>query len=110
MPHDIGARPATISQQHYQLDRLRSYPGRARSPSGPVSQTFIAHLAGLGSATMPWGTQRQVDRAVEVRSLSRFDVILRDYAPAGWTGGALVTFILQNSGPGTSARFCLRAN
>ena len=59
---------------------------------------------------MPWGTQRQVDRAVEVKSLARFEVILRDYAPTGWTGAALVTFILQNSGPGTSARFCLRAN
>jgi len=52
------------------------------------------------SAPMPWGTQAQPTQAVAVPNLAQFAVDTAAYAPAGWTGRAQVTFLLQNAGPG----------
>lgn len=60
------------------------------------------------SAAVPWGTKLPVDQAVPVPDLARFTVDLRRHAPAGWTGKAHLSFIMQNAGPGTRARFSLR--
>lgn len=58
-------------------------------------------------AALPWGTQRAADRAIRVPDLSRFRFAPAEYAPQGWTGLAQVTFIMQNTGPATRAKFQL---
>ena len=57
---------------------------------------------------MPWGTKRQADQAVAVANVASFEIRPKEYAPADWSGRAQVTFILQNSGPGTRAKFTVR--
>lgn len=58
-------------------------------------------------APMFWGTQRPADGQVAVKALEGFEIEPSRYAPGGWTGRAVVTFLVQNTGPGTRARFQL---
>ncbi len=54
-----------------------------------------------------WGTKKLPDQVVE-KDLSGFTVKLSDYAPENWTGRAILTFEMQNSGVGTSAKVTVR--
>ena len=60
------------------------------------------------TAPMPWGTQRVPDTVVAVPNLAQFTVTPQEYAPAGWTGRAQITFTLQNAGAHAQAKFVLR--
>lgn len=53
------------------------------------------------SAPFPWGTQAQATQVVAVPNLAQFAVDTAAYAPANWTGRTQITWLLQNSGPGT---------
>lgn len=59
-------------------------------------------------AAMPWGTRRAPDQAVKVPNMARFRAILSNYAPANWSGRALITFLLQNAGPGAQVKVKVR--
>ena len=54
-------------------------------------------------AALPWGTKRQAERAVLVSDLAWFDFSPAEHAPEGWTGRAVITFMMQNTGAGTRA-------
>lgn len=58
-------------------------------------------------APVLWGTKQPPDRLVAVRNLSRFEIEPRLHAPPGWNGHAIMTFIMQNTGSGTRAKFQL---
>jgi xylan 1,4-beta-xylosidase len=60
-------------------------------------------------APVPWGTRRTEDRVVAVMDLSRFDLLPGEHAPEGWTGRALITFVLEDAGPGARATIRLSA-
>ena len=59
-------------------------------------------------AVMPWGARRAPERIARVSDMADFSVRLSDYAPANWSGHAVITFLLQNSGPGTQVRMTVR--
>lgn len=50
---------------------------------------------------MPFGSARQADEAVAVADFSDFSVKLADHAPAGSTGRVQITYLMQNTGPGS---------
>ena len=58
-------------------------------------------------ASMPWGTLRQADTAIRIRDFSHFQIKPHTYAPQGWTGRVQITFLMQNTGIGTRAKFRL---
>ena len=59
-------------------------------------------------AMMPWGTKKQADKLIAVNDLSAFKIALKANAPAGWTGKAHITYIMQNAGAGTRAKITMR--
>ena len=59
-------------------------------------------------AAFPWGTRKQADTAIAVINLAEFRIPVKEYAPAGWMGKAHISFIMQNTGPGTRAKIKLR--
>ncbi len=50
---------------------------------------------------MPFGTARQADEVVKVTDFADFSVKLADHAPPGATGRVQLTYLLQNTGPGS---------
>ncbi len=60
------------------------------------------------SAPMPWGTQRPPKEAIRVADFAHFTVTPRAHAPVGWTGRVQITFLMQNTGPGTRAKIVLK--
>lgn len=56
------------------------------------------------TSPMPWGTKRLADKSIRVADFAHFAVAPRSYAPAGWTGRVQITFLMQNTGPGTQAK------
>ncbi len=50
------------------------------------------------TAAMPFGSKKKHDDVVAVPDFSDFSVDLGEKAPAGWTGRAQITYILQNAG------------
>lgn len=52
---------------------------------------------------VPFGTQRQPDSVVMVPDFAKFVVTLADHAPAGANGRVQLTYVMQNTGPGTRA-------
>ncbi len=65
------------------------------------------------TALMPWGTKTQANQVVRVDSLKYFTVDLNKYAPASWDTiqrRAIISFILQNTGNNTRAKFTIRRN
>ncbi len=50
---------------------------------------------------LPWGTERQADEVVVESTLltGKTLLTLRNHAPEGWNGSAIITFDLQNAGP-----------
>jgi len=63
---------------------------------------------GGGSVDLPWTLAPEVNESIDVGDLSRFQIDLRDRAPAGWTGVAHITFLMQEAGADTQAKFTLR--
>jgi len=57
---------------------------------------------------LPWGTRRKPDRQVRVPDFSRFRIRPGDYAPEGWTGRVLMTFLMQRAGTDTRAKITVR--
>lgn len=72
-------------------------------PYGGISLYNPARTAGI-----PWGLKQKPDDTVAVADLAKFRVDLKKYAPAGWSGKAHITFIMQNAGPGTRAKITVR--
>jgi hypothetical protein len=61
------------------------------------------------NAPVPWGTKLQADRMIRVPDFSCFQVAPAEEAPPGWNGRIQITFLMQNSGKGTKAKFTLKA-
>jgi hypothetical protein len=61
-----------------------------------------------GRSMIPWGLAPTAEIAA-VPDLARFQVALKEHAPAGWTGTAHLAFLMQNAGAGTRAKFTVRA-
>jgi len=61
-----------------------------------------------GRATIPWGTQSPPDDTIHIPDLAHFQVNVRELAPTNWNGQAILTFIMRNTGPGTSAKIITR--
>lgn len=57
-------------------------------------------------AFYPWGTQQKPTEAVSCTG-SVWNIDLSQYAPAGWSGKAQISFDMQNTGAGTRAMFTL---
>ena len=60
-------------------------------------------------APMPWGTKRLPEQVVQVQDLSNFRIDPGMYAPANWSGRALISFEMQNTGANTRAKVIVRA-
>jgi hypothetical protein len=58
--------------------------------------------------TNPWGLKAQLDDAVAVADPTNFQLPLKKYAPAGWTGKVHISFLMNDTGPDTRAKFALR--
>ncbi|MEP6987587.1 MAG: hypothetical protein ABI970_18425, partial [Chloroflexota bacterium] len=58
-------------------------------------------------ATIPWGTGRQADIVVQLTLSDPIALELKKYAPVNWDGRAVLSFIMQNTGAQTRARFTL---
>ena len=55
-------------------------------------------------APMPWGTKRLPDEVIQVRDLSNFKIAPATNAPANWSGRAIISFEMQNTGANTRAK------
>jgi len=73
---------------------------------GPYKGTVLYNRK--RDAMMPWGTKKQADKIIAVNDISGFRIGLKENAPAGWTGKAHITYIMQNTGVGTRAKIMLR--
>ena len=56
----------------------------------------------------PWGLKAQLDDATAVPDLGKFQIPLKKYAPAGWSGEAHISFLMQNTGPDSRVKFTVR--
>lgn len=56
------------------------------------------------NATMPWGTKRLPDEVIQIQDLSNFEIDLISDAPANWSGRAIISFEMQNTGANTRAK------
>jgi hypothetical protein len=72
---------------------------------GPLGGVDLFDRA--GQSTLPWGLTPSVE-IVAVPDLARFQVALKQRAPAGWTGTAHLTFLLRNAGADTRVKFTVR--
>ena len=61
-------------------------------------------------APVPWGTGRPADQVVELESLADFLLSPGRYAPRGWSGRVMLTFLMQNTGARTRARATVRSH
>ncbi len=59
-------------------------------------------------ATVPWGARPRNDEVVRVTNSAEFEIDVTGHAPPGWTGTALITFILQNAGADVRAKVVVR--
>jgi len=60
------------------------------------------------NATMPWGTKRLPDEVIQIQDLSNFEIDLISDAPANWSGRAIISFEMQNTGAHTRARVVIK--
>ncbi len=79
---------------------------------GDYSSAALIH-GGLYSpereAAVPWGTGRPADQVVELGNLEDFRLSPATYAPAGWSGRLIITFMMQNTGAQTRAKVMVRS-
>lgn len=61
-----------------------------------------------GETGILWGTQRPVDHVIRVPDLAHFQIDMGRLAPTDWNGRTILTFIMRNAGPGTSAKIVTR--
>ena len=59
-------------------------------------------------ARIPWGTERGPEQVVEVQDLSDIQLSPAQYAPEGWSGRLIMTFMMQNTGAQTRAKVFVR--
>lgn len=57
---------------------------------------------------LPWGTKRQADKIIKVDNLGLLEFAPADYAPNNWNGRAILSFVMQNTGPHTRAKVIIR--
>jgi hypothetical protein len=95
---------------------------RSGAPSGGTLGLRIDYQTGAGYAkavlfedgenasfSIPWGNGRGFDQDVPLPSLAAADIRPGDYAPAGWNGQAIITFVLNATGNGSQVAFTLSA-
>ncbi len=70
---------------------------------GPYHDGVDLYDAGRDTP-VPWGTGRQADRVIRAPDVAEFSIEVAALAPAGWSGRAQLTVIMQNTGPGTRAK------
>ncbi|MCL6442853.1 MAG: hypothetical protein K6T83_05245 [Alicyclobacillus sp.] len=61
-----------------------------------------------GIHKMPWGTGSSPDQIVHVHGFDRWRLELAEWSPKDWTGRVIVTFMMENTGPGSRVRFVLQ--
>lgn len=61
------------------------------------------------NAPVPWGTGMQAYRIIRVPDFSCFEVTPVEQAPPGWDGRVQITFLMQNTGKDTKAKFILNS-
>ena len=57
---------------------------------------------------MPWGTESRLDQVVALENLADIQLSAAMYAPEGWSGRLIMTFMMQNTGAGTRAKVLVR--
>ncbi len=95
---------------------------RSGSPSGGTLGLRIDYQTNAGYAkavlfedgenagfSIPWGNGRGFDQDVRLATLAGADISPGDYAPAGWNGQAIITFVLNATGNGSQVAFTLSA-
>ena len=60
------------------------------------------------SAPMPWGTRQPADHVILVQNLGSFVIPVTQFAPVSWSGQAILTFLMQNTGVETRAKVTIR--
>ena len=59
------------------------------------------------NAICPFGTKQQADKIVQV-DLNNFVLVPSQYAPTNWNGKVLITYVMENTGKNSRAKFKLR--
>ncbi len=75
---------------------------------GGYTKSVLFHGGLAAGFTVPWGSGRPVDQSVAI-ALADADIVPGDFAPAGWLGQAVVTYVMNRTGNGTRATFVLSA-
>jgi hypothetical protein len=79
---------------------------------GTYATSVIFH-GGLFNAdrdeALPWGQAGLPDNVVELETFSSFVLDVKEYAPAGFRGRAIISFIMQNTGRNTRSKIKLTA-
>ncbi len=81
-----------------------------QSTSGNYTSSVLFHGGIYHSdqpLTLPWGTTRAPSRVVKVDDIKNFNFRLSDYAPSSFSGRAVITFILAQTGANTKCNFQL---
>ena len=92
-----------------QLDKNSLLGIRLDYRNGTFTKSIVFHN-GISdiqrNAEMPWGTEKQADQYEKV-SLNKFVIIPALYAPQGWDGRVIISFIMQNTGKNNQVKFVL---
>jgi hypothetical protein len=79
----------------------------------PKSVLFHGPVAGVDlydparTAPMLWGYKQKPDTVLPVKDFAKFRIPLKTNAPAGWSGKAHISFIMQNAGVGAVAKITI---
>src|ERR1035438_5624730 len=79
----------------------------------PKSVLFHGPVAGVDlydaarTAPLLWGYKQKPDTVLPVKAFAKFRIPLKTNAPAGWSGKAHISFIMQNAGVGAVAKITI---
>jgi hypothetical protein len=82
---------------------------RAVDPDAVVAGPSADHHMLWNMGFVDFVYRAQVDKTITIPDLAKFQVRLKELAPAGWAGKAHISFLMRNTGPGTRAKFTVRA-
>jgi len=75
------------------------------------AESVLLHGGVCGPAAQqgefPWGTEKPAGRVLPQDNPERLEIPLAKLAPSGWTGRAVISFRMRNTGPGTRAKIRL---
>ena len=60
------------------------------------------------ASLMPWGTESRPDQVMALENLADIQLSPAMYAPEGWSGRLIMTFMMQNTGAGSRAKVFVR--